>query len=120
MSLEKDQILTPEKKGVVVDKIMEEISSIDKAIKEGNLGKEVVNKLRQNKETLQNLLNSIFKKKGVVTPNETNNILTSLDDAKKSRLEKSYFKSTKTAIFVLIGFVVIGGVFVYMSKRQNK
>lgn len=115
----KGQALTPEKKSIIIQQIVNEISSINRAIKDKTLNEEVLRQIKENRDRLQELLNKLLKKVGVVTPSETDEILGKIDDSKKARLQKSYKKSLTTGTIVLVTFIALAGVLVYLSKRNK-
>jgi hypothetical protein len=53
-----------------------------------------------------------------VTPQETDDILDAIGNAKRSRLETQYYFGMKTSTLYLFAFIGIGvGVYFYMKKR---
>lgn len=119
MEIEKGKIITPDKKQDIIQEILSEIAAINNTIRQGNVGEETLKNIRENREKLQALVNSLFKKKGVITPSETDNIINSIDESKKQRLEKSYIRGVRMATIYLVAFILIGGVLVYINKRKK-
>lgn len=115
----KGQALTPEKKSIIIQQILNEISAINRAIKDKSVDEEVLRRIKENRDRLQELLNKLLKKVGVITPSETDEILGKIEDSKKARLQKSYRKSLTTGTIVLVTFIALAGVLVYLSKRNK-
>ena len=117
----KGQVVTPEKKAVLIDQIKAEIDNVSSQIKEGKYGDAVVKVLDQNQKALQKLLNNLLMKKGVVTPSETDDALNLINKAKKSRLEDDYYMGVKKSTIILFSLIALGGAFYfYKYKRGNK
>jgi hypothetical protein len=117
----KGQVVTPEKKAVLIDQIKAEIDNVSSQIKEGKYGDAVVKVLDQNQKALQKLLNNLLMKKGVVTPSETDDALNLINKAKKSRLQDEYYMGIKKSTIILFSLIALGGAFYfYKYKRGNK
>jgi len=117
----KGQVVTPEKKAVLIDQIKAEIDNVSSQIKEGKYGDAVVKVLDQNQKSLQKLLNNLLMKKGVVTPSETDYALNLINTAKKNRLQEDYVMGIKKSTIVLFSLIALGGAFYwYKYKRGNK
>ena len=117
----KGQVITPEKKAVLIDQIKAEINNVSSQIKEGKYGDAVVKVLDQNQKSLQKLLNNLLMKKGVVTPSETDDALNLINTAKKNRLQEDYVMGIKKSTIVLFSLIALGGAFYwYKYKRGNK
>jgi hypothetical protein len=112
------QYFTPAKKGELISQVEGEIKLLDQTISGGNLGEVSMQLLRDNRQKLQDILNGLFGKKGVVTPAETDSVLDSISDAKRARLQKDYAKTMRNAVIYLIGFgLVAAGIYFYIKKR---
>lgn len=120
MSIEKGMIFTPDKKKMLVDEVQAEINRLDETIKfKKGVGASAVQTLKDSRQKLQDILKVLFEKKGVITPQETDDILTTLDDSKRSRLESQYYFGMKKATFYLVLFAVLGaGAYYYYKKRS--
>jgi len=118
MELVKGSIFTPDKKKYLTDEIQKEISLLDAEIKSGVLGSKYNIALKEMRNQLQNALNMLFEKKGVVTPEETDSILDLLGNSKRSRLEKDFYFGMKKSTIYLLAFIGIGvGIYFYTKKR---
>jgi len=120
MAVEKGQILTPDKKQKLIDEVTAEIKFLDETTRSSNFGKAVMDSARRNKEVLQGVLNKLFDKKGVITPQETDDVLSSIENSKKQRLEGDYTKGLKRASLYLVGFLAIGAALYFFTKNKNK
>jgi hypothetical protein len=112
--------LTPEKKGLLVDEVNKELKSINESLKKGgnNAGKQT--SIVSFKDLLQEELNVLFDKKGVITPEETNRTLNAIRESKKARLQSDFFSGLKTYSTVIGVFIAVGiGIYIY-TKNKSK
>lgn len=120
MPIEKGQIFTPDKKGALVQEVENEIVKLDEALRKKSLGASALNLVRENRNKLQALLTLLFEKKGVVTPQETDDVLEALENAKRSRLETQFYLGMKVSTIYLIVALGLGvGLYVYYKKRAK-
>jgi len=119
MEIQGGQIITPNKKSIVLDALNEEINSLNDKINNQQLNKLVAGSLSNSRMTLQNLLNTVLDKKGVITPSETDNIRNQLEAAKKSRLEGNYVSGMRKGVLYLLGFIAIGAAIYWYNKKND-
>ena len=119
MALEKGQSLTPNKKNVIVDALNEEIKKLNETIGNQKLDELVKGSLSNSRMGLQKLLTTILDKKGIITPDETTDIVKQLDEAKKQRLQDNYVFGMKAGLFYLLGFVAIGAAIYWYTKKRG-
>jgi hypothetical protein len=120
MLIEKGQIFTPEKKGLLIKEVENELARLDEALRKKSLGSSALALVRENRTKLQTLLTLLFEKKGVVTPQETDDILQTLGDAKRSRLETQYYMGVKKSTIYLGVVLGLGiGIYYYIKKRNK-
>ncbi len=118
--VKKGQILTPDKKDVLVNQIKAELSSVSDAINSGQYGQAAMDLLKKNTDKLQGVLNDLLSKKGVVTPTETNNTLDILNTSKKERLQGDFVGGIKMGTIYLVGGILaIVGVY-FLVKKYSK
>lgn len=118
MAIIQGTIFTPNKKKTLIDEIQQELSSLDVAIRDVSTKKSLSLKLTAIRGTLQQSLNVLYDKKGVVTPQETDNILELINNSKRSRLESDYYMGMSKTTFYLVAFVAIAfGVYFYTKNR---
>lgn len=118
MSILQGTIFTPNKKKTLIDEIQQEIVNLDGVIKAQKADSTQKFKLNTIKLGLQNSLNVLYEKKGVVTPQETDNILELLGDAKRSRLESDYYMGMSKTTFYFVAFAAVAfGIYFYMKKK---
>jgi vacuolar-type H+-ATPase subunit E/Vma4 len=118
--IKKGQILTPEKKDILVNQIQSELSEVADAISSGQYGQAAMDLLRKNTSKLQDVLNNLLSKKGVVTPNETDSTLDILNTSKKERLQGDYVGGIKMGTIYLVGgLLAIVGVY-FLVKKYGK
>jgi hypothetical protein len=118
--IQKGQILTPEKKDILVNQIQSELSEVSDAISSGQYGQAAMDLLKKNTDKLQGVLNDLLSKKGVVTPTETNNTLDILNTSKKERLQGDFMGGIKMGTIYLVGGILaIVGVY-FLVKKYGK
>jgi hypothetical protein len=116
MAVERGSIFTPDKKKYLILEIERELSSLRSAIPEKS-GK-LAETLQKIEADLKKQLSDLYDKKGVVTPQETDNILDLISSSKRSRLEAGYVFGLRRSTVYLLGFLAIGiGAYVYYKKR---
>lgn len=120
MGVEKGQIFTPDKKKILIDEVQNEINNLNNALNQPSVAEQTASLVRGMKNKLQEALNVLFEKKGVVTPQETDDILNKINEAKRSRLESNYLQGMKRSTLYLVGFILIGlGVYYYTRKKTK-
>lgn len=120
MAVLEGQILTPEKKSLLVDEINQELNSVNQALKKGGAKLANSSLVQTSKNVLQSILNDLFSKKGVITPDETNKALEAINQSKKARLQSDFYSSIKTSTIILVGLVGVAiGIYFY-TKNKSK
>jgi hypothetical protein len=116
--IEKGMFFTPDKKKLLTDEVQGELNKLTEDIRNKGLGGNNANKLQQIKKKLQDILNMLNNKKGVITPQETDDILSAIDESKRSRLESQFYLGLKKSTFYLVIFAAIGvGAYIYLKKK---
>lgn len=120
MAIEKGQYFTPDKKQSLINEVKSEITLVDNELRNNSFNEGANDAMREVRGKLQQVLNGLFDKKGVVTPQETDKILDILDDSKRNRLQKDFYKGMKRSTMVLVGFAVVAiGIYYYMKKSAK-
>lgn len=119
MPLEKDAILTPEKKNILIGEVQLEIENINKTIQSGQASSELLKIVRANKDSLQGVLNKLFEKRGVITPQETNATLSAIESSKKDRLQSDFKRGMKRIVILASALLVIGIGYTYFIKSKK-
>lgn len=118
MKVARNQYFTPDKRQELINEVKSEIAQVDSELKNNSIAGVVSEEVQNTRINLQQILNGLFEKKGVVTPQETNKILDVLDTSKRNRLQKDFYKGIKKSTIILIGFAAIAvGAYFYMKKR---
>ena len=108
----RDSVLLPNDKNKLSDLINEQLVALNKALID-NKGNEVATKtITTLQDGLKNLLKKIFEKKGVITPDETNQIIDQVEETKKMILEESYDNSQSSLAFLQIFGMIILAIFI--------
>ena len=118
MELKRGSIFTPDKKKYLIDEIQKEITLVDSSIRAGLVGLSSMKNLKKIREDLQVTLNILIDKKGVVTPQETDDVLELIGESKRSRLEKEFYMGMKKSTIYLVLFIAVGaGLYFYTKKK---
>jgi hypothetical protein len=116
--IEKGMFFTPDKKKLLTDEVQSELNKLTEDIRNKGLGGNSANQLQQSKKKLQEIVNVLNSKKGVITPQETDDILTAIDESKRSRLESQFYLGLKKSTFYLVIFAALGvGAYIYLKKK---
>jgi hypothetical protein len=116
--IEKGMFFTLDKKKLLTDEVQSELNKLTEDIRNKGLGGDSDNKLQQSKKKLQEIINLLNGKKGVITPQETDDILTAIDESKRLRLESQFYFGLKKSTFYLVIFAAVGvGTYIYLKKK---
>ncbi len=120
MAILEGQILTPDKKSLLADELKKELDSLNKTIALGGITAGQKQAVEASKAAIQKVLNSILSKKGVVTPDETDDALKKIDEAKKARLQNDFYSSIKSyGTYILIAVAAGIGLYYYTKNRAK-
>jgi len=114
-----NRALTPEKKSLLVDEINIELKNINDSLYKGGTNEAKKTAIQSSKDVLQGVLNDLFNRRGVITPEETNKALSAIKEAKKARLQSDFYSSIKTSTIVLVGFIGVAiGIYFYTKNKK--
>lgn len=120
MAVLEGQILTPDKKFLLADELKKELDSLNKAISLGGITAGQKQAAQASKQAIQKLLNNILSKKGVVTPDETDEALKQIDEAKRARLQSDFYSSVKKyGVYIAIAIAAGIGLYYYTKNTQK-
>jgi len=120
MPILEGQILTPDKKSILADELKKELDSLNKTIALGGITAGQKQAVEASKAAVQKVLNNILSKKGVVTPDETDDALKKIDEAKKARLQNDFYSSIKSyGTYILIAVAAGIGLYYYTKNRAK-
>jgi hypothetical protein len=100
----------------IVDKLKVELNTIKDKIKVGGLNNVVFDTLSQDAKRLQDKIDEILSKKGVLTQSDINDAYTTMQSVKRGELEKMS-NDSKRNFFIYLG---IGALFIYGLYYYNK
>jgi len=86
-NIERGKIFTPEKKEMLVQEVRDELSKVESMLKKNDYVSEIILDLQKIRNELVKILKTLIDKRGVVTPQETDSILDSINVSKKTRLK---------------------------------
>lgn len=114
MELVRGTIFTPDKKRLLIDEIQNELNQVDNKLRKGGRNEE----LKEVRQSLAESLKTLTDKRGVVTPQETDDVLDLISRSKRLRLEGSYMVGMRRTTFYLVALVAIGiGVYIYKQRE---
>jgi hypothetical protein len=120
MEVLQGQIFTPNKKTILADEIKIELENLNKAIAKGGIDAGQKQAIDSSKLALQKVLTSILTKRGVVTPDETDDALKKIDEAKKARLKNDFYGSIKKyGLYIAIAVAAGVGLYYYTKKSAK-
>jgi len=112
--------LTPEKKPLLATEINNELYKINEALKKSGTSAAKKTAMVSYKELLQKELDDLFNRRGVITPDETNNTLNKIKDSKRARLESDFYGSIKTYSTIIGVFIAVGvGIYIYQKNKSK-
>jgi hypothetical protein len=119
MNIRENQALTPEKKGFLVDQIQQEILLIADTIKQKKYGTAAFFVLQNAQQSLQDTLNRLLEKKGIITPSETSKALDQINQSKRARLEGDYIMGVRKGTFYIlsIGVIIVATYLILKNKK---
>lgn len=118
MAIEQGQIFTPDKKSVLIDELKQELNNIKVAMTKGGTNLANPQVVQSSKTLVQNILNDLLSKKGVITPDETDKALEAINESKKARLQSDFYSGIKKSTIYLVAFIAVGvGIYFYTKKR---
>jgi hypothetical protein len=109
---ERNSVLLPNDKNKLSDLINEQLVALNKALRDNNGNIEISNSIAVLQEGLQNLLKKIFDKKGVITPDETNEVLDKIEETKRKIMQNNYDDSQKSLGFIKLVSIIVIAIFV--------
>ena len=114
---ERNSVLLPNDKNKLADLINEQLVALNKAMRDNNGNINITESIASLQEGLQNLLKKIFEKKGVITPDETNEVLDKVEETKRKIMQNDYDNSQKSLVVIqIIGVIIIAFFIVKLSK----
>jgi hypothetical protein len=114
---ERNSALLPNDKNKLSDLINEQLVALNKALIE-NKGNEVATTaITTLQEGLKGLLKKIFEKKGVITPDETNEALDKVDSTKKMIMSGHFINNQTNFHFLQILVLITLSIFIIKLKK---
>jgi len=103
----------------VIDQLKSELSIIKDDLKEKGISKQRFEMLTRSAKILQDKLDQIMSKKGVLTKDDIKDVYTTIQDTKRSDLAKMSVKS-KRNFYLYLGIFVILGVAIYVYTKKSE
>ena len=102
----------------IIDQLKAKLNELKDRIKGGNLAIDVYTEVASSAKLLQDKLNELLAKKGLLTQSDVNDAYAVIQDVKRTELANSNKKSFKKLyIYGALGIIVIAGIIMY--KKRN-
>lgn len=103
----------------IVDQLKGVLTDIKDKINKGGVTTTVFGELSNNAKVIQDKLNEILQKKGVLTQSDINDAYVVLQEQQKKLLEQQSKKeSSRLATYFVIGVLLIGGIYIYTKRKK--
>jgi hypothetical protein len=120
IGIKENQVVLPNEKNKLIEALQKELEQLKRDIDEKKISGAALEFAIRYREALQKMINKFLDKKGVITPNETNEALSTLDESKKLRLGKDFKLGISRGTFNIIALIILGaGIFYYIKKRRQ-
>ena len=103
----------------IVDKLRSELNTIKDKIKQGGLSNVAFDTLSQDAKKLQDKINDILSKNGVLTQSDINDAYAIMQSVKRGELENMSNKS-KRNFYIYLGIGVLFAFGLYYYNKKNK
>lgn len=120
IGIKENQVVLPNEKDKLIEALQKELDLLKKDIDEKKISGAALQLALRHRDMLQNLLNKFLSKKGVITPDETNLALATLDDSKKTRLGKEFKIGLNKFTLNLAAILFAGTLVYYFIKKRSK
>lgn len=120
IGIKENQVVLPNEKNKLIEALQKELDLLKKDIDDKKLSGAALQLALRHREMLQKILNKFLAKKGVITPEETNEALATLDDSKKVRLGKEFKIGLNRFTANILGGIVVIGLIIYFIKKRSK
>jgi len=120
IGINKNQVVLPNEKNKLIEALQKELDLLKKDIDDKKISGAALELALRHRDMLQNLLNKFLAKKGVITPDETNNALATLDDSKKLRLGKDFKIGLNRFTFNIVAIIGVGVLAYYFIKKRSE
>jgi hypothetical protein len=120
IGINKNQVVLPNEKNKLIEALQKELDLLKKDIDDKKISGAALELALRHRDMLQNILNKFLAKKGVITPDETNNALATLDDSKKLRLGKDFKIGLNRFTFNIVAIIGVGVLAYYFIKKRSE
>ena len=101
----------------VVDQLVAQLTDIKDKIKTRGLTETAFGELTNSAKTLQNKLDELLSKKGLLSQSDINDAYSLIQEQKRKELENMNREATKkTLIYIGVAVLVVGGL-IYLRKK---
>ena len=118
LDVQRGQALTPDKVVTLTDYMQTELVNAKKALG-SSVSSSVKTIVQTTSQALQNTLNLLLSKRGIITPEETNQALDAIDASKRARLQQDFTMGIKnTTLYIGGAVVLVLGYFIYKKMAK--
>ena len=101
----------------VIDEIKSKLTEVKDKLKSENVSSVVFTELSTNAKSLQNKLDELLSKKGLITQSDVNDAYTTLQEFKRKEME-ILSKKSKNKLIVYVAIGVLGYVILYKLLKK--
>jgi endonuclease III len=102
----------------IVDILKAKLNELKDKIKDGGLHTTVYTEISNNAKLIQDKLNELLSKKGLLSQSDVNDAYSVIQDVKRSELESESNKSSKKLfIYAGLGILIIAGIMLYKKRK---
>jgi hypothetical protein len=102
----------------IIDQLKGKLSELKDKIKDGNLTTAIYDEVTSNAKLIQDKLNELLAKKGLLSQSDVNDAYSVIQDVKRSELQNDNKKSSKKLyIYVGVVILIISGVMLYKKIK---
>lgn len=110
---------TTENQLSIVDQLKGVLTDIKDKIKSANVSSTVFEELSSSAKIIQDKLNELLQKKGILTQSDINDAYETLQKQQKKILQdQSKKEASRLSVYLLIGVLLIGGLYLYSKTKK--
>ena len=103
----------------IIDQIKSRLAEIKDKLKEEGVTAVIFGELSKNAKLLQDKLDELNKKRGLLTQSDVNDAYATLQEVKRNELEAESKKArNKMILYIAIGVAIVGGLVYYLKDKK--
>jgi hypothetical protein len=103
----------------IVEQLKGVLTDIKDKINKGGISTVVFGELSTNAKVIQDKLNELLQKRGILTQSDINDAYIVLQEQQKKILEQQSKKeASRLATYFVVGVLLIGGIYLYTKRKK--